>query len=80
MVLTEKFKDGKNKIKACLVARGFEEDSSGYRKESPTCARESFRLIFVTAALISWKLESIDVTAAFLHGGTLGRERFLRPP
>ena len=29
---------------------------------------------------MSWKLESIDVTAAFLQGGTLERELFLRPP
>ena len=79
-VLTEKYKDGERTVKACLVARGFEEDSSSYRKDSPTCARESLRLVFVTAALMCWKLESIDVTAAFLQGGSLKREVLLKPP
>ena len=79
-VLTEKFKEGERVTKARLVARGFEEDSSKYRKDSPTCCRESLRLVFVTAALKSWRLESIDITAAFLQGGSLEREIFLRPP
>ena len=79
-VLTEKFKDEKRVTKARLVARGFEEDSSKYRKDSPTCCRESLRLFFVTVAMMSWRLESIDITAAFLQGGSLEREIFLRPP
>ena len=36
-VITERFKKGKRKLRARLVARGFEEDSSKYRKDSPTC-------------------------------------------
>ena len=79
-VLTEKFAEGKRKVKARLVARGFEEDSSGFRKDSPTCSRESLRLVFVTAALMCWDLESIDVTAAFLQGGSLERVVYLKPP
>ena len=79
-VTTRKYIKGKKKIKTRLVARGFEEDSSDIRKDSPTCARESLRLVFVTAALMCWRLESIDVTAAFLQGGTLEREVYLRPP
>ena len=79
-VLTEKFKKGKKLNKARLVARGFEEDSSKYRKDSPTCCRESLRLVFVAAVLMCWRLESIDITAAFLQGGVLEREVFLRPP
>ena len=79
-ILTEKYKDGVKTVKARLVARGFEEDSSRYRKDSPTCSRESLRLVFVTAALMCWKLESLDVTCAFLQGDLLKRVVFLRPP
>ena len=79
-VPTERFKGGKKIIKTRLVARGFEEDSSKFRKDSPTCGRESLRLVFLTAALMSWRLESIDITAAFLQGGSLEREVYLKPP
>ena len=79
-ILTEKFKKGKRMIKARLVARGFEEDSSEMRKDSPTCNRECLRLVFVVSSLMSWKLQSIDISAAFLQGGTLEREIYLRPP
>ena len=79
-VITEKYKSGKKIIKARLVARGFEEDTSRLRKDSPTCSRECLRLVFLTASLMSWRLQSIDITAAFLQGGPLEREVFLRPP
>ena len=79
-VITERFKKGKRKLRARLVARGFEEDSSKYRKDSPTCCKESLRLVFVAAVLMCWRLESIDITAAFLQGGWLEREVYLRPP
>ena len=39
-VSTEKFKGEEKIIKARLVDRGFEEDSSKFRKDSPTCGRE----------------------------------------
>ena len=79
-IITEKFKEGKRKIKARLVARGFEEDSSEMKKDSPTCNRECLKLTFVVASLMSWKLQSIDISAAFLQGGKLEREVYLRPP
>ena len=79
-VIAERFKKGNRITKARLVARGFEEDSSKYRKDSPTCCRESLRLVFLAAVLKSWRLESIDITAAFLQGGSLEREVYLRPP
>ena len=79
-IITEKFKSGRRKVKARLVARGFEEDSSAMRKDSPTCNRECLRLVFVVATLMSWRLQSIDISAAFLQGGELEREVYLRPP
>ena len=40
-VVSEKIKDGAPTVKARLVARGFEEDTSTLRKDSPTCSKES---------------------------------------
>ena len=79
-IITEKFKNGVRKIKARLVARGFEEDSSDMRTDSPTCNRESLRLVFVVASINSWKMQSIDISAAFLQGKPIEREIYLRPP
>ena len=79
-ILTEKFKDGNKVIKARLVARGFEEDSSNLIKDSPTCSRESLRLVYLTTVLQKWRLQSMDITAAFLQGWPLEREVYLQPP
>jgi hypothetical protein len=79
-ILTEKVKDGNKFIKARLVARGFQEDSSGLIKDSPTCSRESQRLVYLTAVIQSWQVQSIDITSAFLQGFPLEREVFLQPP
>ena len=79
-VLTEKIKNGKRVIKARLVARGFEEDSSKLQIDSPTCAKESLRLLFVMCGSFSWTLHSIDICSAFLQGKELDRELYLRPP
>ena len=62
------------------MARGYEEDSSQFRVDSPTCTRESLRLVISIAAMKSWNLESIDFTAAFLQGGPIQRNVFLRLP
>ena len=46
-VITEKLNcDGKKMMKACLVAKGYEEESSNMRKDSPTCSRECFFTTF----------------------------------
>ena len=79
-VISEKFKDGVKRTKARLVARGFEEDTRNLRIDSPTCSRECLRMVFMTAALMNWKLQSIDITAAFLQGSPLERDVYLRPP
>ena len=38
------------KIKARLVARGFEEDTSSLRTDSPTCMKDSLCLFLAVAA------------------------------
>jgi hypothetical protein len=79
-VLSEKYNDGEKIMKARLVARGYEENSDNLRKDSPTCSREGRRLVYLTAAINSWKLQSLDFTSAFLQGEQMNRSVYLRPP
>lgn len=67
-VVTEKQRTDDNKqVKARLVARGFEETNSDIRKDSPTCSKPSIRLVCSIANSNSWKIQSMDITAAFLQ-------------
>ena len=79
-VFTEKVQNNNSKIKARLVARGFEENAPDLRVDSPTCSRESMRLVLLTTSMMNWKLQSIDFTAAFLQGDSLQRDVFLKMP
>ena len=79
-VITEKMKDDKIVTKARLVARGYEEDKSSIRADSPTCMKDSVRVMLSIAAGKGWKIRSLDVKAAFLQGKTIEREVFLQPP
>ena len=78
-VITPKIIEGKQKMKARLCARGFEE-SAAFRTDSPTCMRESVRATLSIIATQEWTLHSIDFKTAFLQGNSIGREVFLRPP
>ena len=49
-------------------------------KDSPTCAKESLRLIFVIMATRKWKIHSIDIKAAFLQGRPIDRKVYVLPP
>ena len=79
-VCTEKMKGGKNVFKARLVARGFEEDSSQLRSDSPTCTKESLRMLLCILAAKKWKLQSIDIKSAYLQGCPISRDLYLQPP
>ena len=48
--------------------------------DSPTCSRQSLRMIFITAASMKWKLHSLDITSAFLQGNKINRDVFVKPP
>ena len=79
-VLTEK-DDGSKKAR--LVVRGFQDpDVDKLVKDSPTCSKETFRLVLsVFASLEDWKFcEALDVRTAFLQGIALDREVYLKPP
>ena len=78
-VVTPKLIDGKLSTKARLVAKGFQEVQD-FRTDSPTCARESLRLMTCIVASYKWQIKSIDVKQAFLQGRNLERNVLLRPP
>lgn len=79
-VLTKKTNRGKTVYKARLVARGYEEDTLQLKTDSPTCSKESLRLLFSILAANNWSLHSIDIKSAFLQGQPLEREVYLKPP
>ena len=67
--------------KSRLVARGFEEDNQDeIIKESPTCSKDSLRIISAITTQKGWDLRSIDIKTDFLQGETLQRNVYLRPP
>ena len=78
-VINEKMKNGKPEVKARLVAKGY-EDLIETRNDSPTCTKESIRLMLIIAAAKGWPCKSIDIRAAFLQGNPIDREVFLKPP
>merc|ERR1712002_481627 len=80
-IVTEKQKhDGqKQDYKARLVAKGFQELDQP-QSDSPTAAKESFKLIMALSANFSFKMVSMDIRATFLQAKTLDREVFVRPP
>ena len=80
-VVTEKQQhDGqKQDYKARLVAKGFQELDQP-QSDSPTAAKESFKLLMALSANFNFKIVSMDIRAAFLQAKTLDREVFVRPP
>lgn len=79
-VLTEKLKEGETITKARLVARGFEENTENLKKNSPTCDKESVRLLLALASINSWDCHTVDIQSAYLQGNKIEREVFLKPP
>ena len=79
-VITEKPLDDKFETKARLVARGFEEETSQLKKDSPTCSRETVSLVFWIASGNNWDCHTVDVKAAYLQGDDIKRDVYLRPP
>ena len=71
----------KEKRKARLVARGFEDvPLSSESTVSPTCRKECLRLLFSIVASNNWNISSIDITSAFLQGNSMDRLVYLIPP
>ena len=81
-VCNEKFsEDGSSRVKARLVARGFEENvENDFRADSPTASKDVLRIFLSMLATNSWQCNSIDVKAAFLQGSNIDRDVYLKPP
>lgn len=71
-------KSGGN-FKARMVVRGFEERNDT-AAGSPTCEKSSTRIVYTLAAANSWKIETVDIKAAFLQAQTLDRAVYVKPP
>ena len=68
-----------NKYKARLVERGFEELDVNH-VDSPTGDKCSLRIMLALSKANNWKVESIDIKAAFLQSQELDRIVFIKPP
>ena len=79
-VYKEKVTENESRKKARLVARGYEEEVDGIGTDSPTCSKDSLRVVLSIASANNWEVNSLDVTAAFLQGKELDRDVYLRPP
>ena len=80
-LIIEKIVEGVVRTKARLVARGFEEiDGNCIRKDSPTCGKENLRIIFLFIGMNDWKINTMDIRAAFLQGNPIERDVYLKPP
>ena len=69
------------KPKARLVAWGIEEDClSKSEIQSPTCSKDTFRLILSLTVQKRWNISCIDIKTAFLLGESIDRDVFIIPP
>ena len=78
-VITQKTEKDVLKVKARLVARGFEEVGE-IRNDSPTCMKESIPVALYVMVYKEWMCQSLDLKAAFLQGKTIDRNVFIKPP
>ena len=78
-VITQKTEKNVLKVKARLVARGFEEEGE-IRNELPISMKKSIRVALSVMVSKEWTCQSLDVKAAFLQGKTIDRDVFIKPP
>ena len=58
---------------------GFQEDNSEILSDSPTCSKESMRLILNIIASSKWLCWSIDLKLAFLQNRNIDRAIYVKP-
>ena len=76
-VINEK-KDGR--VKARIVARGYEEAEENLSTDAPTVDKTSIRTFLTIVAMNEWDAGSLDVKAAFLQSHDLKRVVYMYPP
>ena len=79
-VLVEKVKAGETIVKARLVVRGDQEDTSDVQTDSPTFCKGNINFVLMISARNGWVVKSQDITAAFLQSVPIERDVFVRPP
>ena len=79
-VITKKLVDTEYVTKARLVAKGFQETIDDLRTDSPTCMRETLKILLAMATSKGYRINSIDIKAAFLQGKPIERTIYLKPP
>ena len=67
-------------VKCRLVGRGYEENTESIRTDSPTCSRDTMRVLMSIVVGVGWTIQHIDVESAFLQGKQLDRDVYIRPP
>ena len=65
-------------IKARLIARGFKEGNCVLRKDSPTCSKESLRIIFTMISSNHWEINSLAIQSAFLQEKPITMDVYLK--
>ena len=71
----------KEKEKARLVARGFQDEMDEVGEVyAPTCSKGTMRLLLSLCAVRAWVPSVVDVMTAFLQGRPIERDVYLRPP
>lgn len=73
----QKKPDGK--VKARIVARGFEEGEN-LASDAPTVDKTSQRLFTAISCMKGWNVHSLDIKSAFLQSHKMKRKVYLKPP
>ena len=67
--------------KARLVVRGFENPTlDQVVKDSPTCAKDTLRVVIWFCSYMQWMCNTMDIRTAFLQGCDLRGDVFIKPP
>ena len=79
-VFPAKYVNGELNVKDRLVAKGFQEDNCDILSDSPTCSKESMRLVLNIVASFKWLCWSIDIKSSFLQNKNINRVVYVKPP
>ena len=74
----------KDKLKACPVVQGFEEEINN-PSDSPTTSKDTVSIFFASCSRFSWNVASIDINKivqikSFLQGDKIDHYIFVKPP
>ena len=68
-----------DKVKARLVARGFEEEQT-IQSDSPTISKCGMRMCLMIVSHQGWTMRSTDIKSAFLQSKEMTRQVYVEPP